>query len=204
MFFFRRPRPSPNQVPEPKRADFLPEPAALSDEPTPADKLATLKQTIRDTPLPFQPFDGYPCQYAGFRINWQLASRDLRDPADREALRKIAEDGIVTPEEYNTLDDHLRELVHRFGLVHLAGLEEFGQRVSDQLWQAIKTKHNLPDTPPTATLAETDPLAEEAAYHDCDLPAAAIRQRLDCCAHFDGSPLFGSKESLRLLGLPEC
>ena len=165
MFFFRDPA-FIDDVPEPKRADFLPELAALSGEPTPTEKLATLKQTIRDTPLPFQPFDGYPCQYAGFRINWQLASRDLQDPADREALRQIAEDGIVTPDEYNTLDDHLRELVHRFGLVHLAGLEQFGQRVSDQLWQAIKTKHNLPDTPPTATLAETDPLAEEAAYHE--------------------------------------
>lgn len=79
---------------------------------------------------------------------------------------RFAEDGIVKPDEYEQLDDHLRPLVHRFGVVHLAGLEEFGNRVSEQLWQAIKAEHKLPDTPPAVTLAETDPLAEEAAYHE--------------------------------------
>ena len=159
MFFFRDPT-FIDEVPEVKQADLR------AEDEVSAEKLATLKQAIRDTPLPFQPFDGYPCQYAGFRINWQLASRDLKNQADREALREVAEDGIVDADEYARLDDHLRELVHRFGVVHLAGLEDFGQRVSEQLWQAIKAKHELPDTPPTVTLAQTDPLAEEAAYHE--------------------------------------
>ena len=159
MFFFRDPA-FIEDVPEEKQADLRAE-----NEPS-AAKLASLKQAIRDTPLPFQPFDGYPCQYAGLRINWQLASRDLKNQADREALHKVAEDGIVDPDEYASLDDRLRELVHRFGVVHLAGLEGFGQRVSEQLWQAIKAKCDLPDTPPTVTLTETDPLAEEAAYHE--------------------------------------
>ncbi|NUQ65476.1 MAG: DUF4062 domain-containing protein, partial [Pirellulales bacterium] len=48
----------------------------------------------------------------------------------------------------------------------LVGLEEFGRRVQDDLWQAIKAQENLPDVPPAVTLAEQDPLAEEAAYHE--------------------------------------
>lgn len=165
MFFFRDPA-FIGQIPEAKREDFLAELAVPSADPSPAEKLALLKQAIRDTPLSFEPFDGYPCHYAGFRINWQLVSRDLENQADRKALHEVAEDGIVDRKEYANLKGHLRELVHRFGAVHLAGLEEFGHRVSEQLWQAIKAKYDLPDMPPTVMLAETDPLAEEVAYHE--------------------------------------
>jgi len=157
MFCFRDPA-FIDSVPEAKRADMLAENNENSD------KLADLKKAILDTDLPFEPFDGYPCQYAGLRINWQLASRDLKDEAEREALRKVAEDGIVGPDEYEKLDDHLRQLVHRFGVVHLDGLEDFGRRVSKYLWEAIKREHKLPDTP--TSLAEADPLAEEAGYHE--------------------------------------
>jgi hypothetical protein len=47
----------------------------------------------------------------------------------------------------------------------LAGLEIFGKRVFDQLWEAVQAELKLPEAPPTVTLAETDPLAEEADYH---------------------------------------
>jgi len=47
----------------------------------------------------------------------------------------------------------------------LAGLERFGDQVYQQLWKAIQAELHLPDTPPTVTLTETDPLAEEADYH---------------------------------------
>ena len=159
MFFFRDPA-FIADVPEAKRADLLAE-----DEAS-AEKLGRLKQAIRDTPLPFPPFDGYPCHYDGLRINWQLASVEMSSEADREVLRKVAEDGIVDPQKYAELDDHVRRLVDRIGVVHLNGLDEFGNSVSEQLWEAIKAEHDLPDTPPALTLAETDPLAEEAAYHE--------------------------------------
>jgi len=48
----------------------------------------------------------------------------------------------------------------------LVGLEQFGRRIQDQLWEAIKAEHDLPEVPPVETLAERDPLAEEAAFHE--------------------------------------
>jgi hypothetical protein len=46
----------------------------------------------------------------------------------------------------------------------LGGLEDFGRRVQEDLWQAIQAELNLPNTPPTETV--TDPLAEELDYHE--------------------------------------
>ena len=127
-------------------------------------KLADLKARIRSADLPAPPMENYPCKYVGFRINWGLARPEL-DEADQQALEEVARDGLVDPEEYGQLDDRLRRLVEKYGTVHLTGLHEFGHRIRDQLWEAIKAKHHLPDTPPPETLAETDPLAEEADYH---------------------------------------
>jgi telomerase protein component 1 len=46
----------------------------------------------------------------------------------------------------------------------LVGLEAFGERVCEQLWQAIRQEVRLPDAPPAEAVA--DPLAEEADYHE--------------------------------------
>jgi hypothetical protein len=46
----------------------------------------------------------------------------------------------------------------------LVGLEAFGERVLDQLWQAIQEEHQLPEQPPVVTAP--DPLAEEQDYHE--------------------------------------
>ena len=159
MFFFRDPK-FAHDVPVGCRADVQREDAESGR------KLAALKQEIRDTPLTFPVYEDYPCHYAGLRINWQLVSVEIENDADRAALHSVAEDGIVDPGEYANLDDRLRALVDRFGVVHLAGLEEFGNQVYEQLWQAIKAQHDLPDTPLTASQTETDPLAEEADYHE--------------------------------------
>ena len=43
-------------------------------------------------------------------------------------------------------------------------LDEFGQRVHDQLWQAIREEFQLPEQPPVFSAA--DPLAEEQDYHE--------------------------------------
>ncbi len=43
----------------------------------------------------------------------------------------------------------------------LVGLEEFGQRVYDQLWEAIRVEYKLDSTPPVI-----DALTEEADYHE--------------------------------------
>jgi WD40 repeat protein len=46
----------------------------------------------------------------------------------------------------------------------LIGLEEFGKRVEEQLWAAIRQELQLPDTPPAEMPA--DPLAEELDFHN--------------------------------------
>ena len=158
MLFFRDPA-FIAHLPKAKRADFL----AENEES--ARKLAALKQAIRETALPCPPYENYPCRYDGLRVDARLASRELQDQAEHEATNTVAEARIVTPEKHRQLNEHAQRLVDHFGVVHLTGLEEFGRRVSKQLWEAIRTEHDLSETPPAVTLAETDPLAEEADYH---------------------------------------
>lgn len=56
--------------------------------------------------------------------------------------------------------------VNRNETVCLEGLDEFGRRVLDWLWDSIRRKHNLPDIPPDQAAAAADPLAEEQGYHE--------------------------------------
>ena len=157
FFFFRDPA-FVDAVPEAKRGDLDAEDNAS------ATKLRELKDAICDAGLPTPPFVGYPCSYAGLRVNWRLASM-LLDDSDREALHGIASDGLIDPEEYATLDEGLKPFVHEYGSVDLAGLETFGDRVFENLWEGIKAEHELPDTPPAESLRDTDPLAEEEELH---------------------------------------
>jgi len=157
LFLFRDPA-FLADVPEAKRADMT----AEDDES--AEKLRRLKGAIREAGLPIPPLESYPCQYAGLRINWRLARRELDDAA-QAALEAVAADGIVDPGEYGGLDDHLGPTVERNAVVHLTRLETFGRYVGEQLWQAIRAEHDLPDVPPVEAGAEADPLAIELDYH---------------------------------------
>ena len=158
LFLFRDPA-FIGDVPEAKRADMM----AEDDES--AEKLCRLKGAIRDAGLPVPPLEDYPCQYAGLRINWRLARREL-DEATRAALEGVAIDGIVDPQEYASIDDRLRDIVCQYGVVGLAGLDTFGREVEERLWNAIRAEHNLPDVPPVEAAAEADPLAIEQDYHE--------------------------------------
>ncbi len=129
-----------------------------------AARLERLKDAIRRADLGCRPHESYPCRFAGRRINWFLARWDL-DQTEREALEAVARDGIVSPDEYRRLDDHLRALVDRYGLVYLTGLEEFGETVRHQLWQAIERHLDLPARR-AQVLLEPDPQAEEADFHE--------------------------------------
>ena len=109
MFFFRDPA-FIADLPEAKQCDFR------AENEDSAEKLAALKQAIRQTSLWFPPFENYPCRYAGLRINWRLARPEL-DAADQELLHEVAEDGVVDPQEYRRLPEHLRALAERLGVV---------------------------------------------------------------------------------------
>lgn len=125
-------------------------------------KLRQLNQKIKAANLPIPIVDGYPCRYEGVRINWNLARFDLNED-DQRALESVAADSIVDNEEYAGLDEHLREIVHQYGVVYLSGLEEFGRQVLDRLWNAIRNELKLEEAP---TEAAPDALAEERGYHE--------------------------------------
>ncbi|MCX6900668.1 MAG: DUF4062 domain-containing protein, partial [Verrucomicrobia bacterium] len=158
FFFFRDPA-FKHDVPPPKRAEVEAEDAES------AQNLERLKQDIRAARLPVPPVENYPCHYRGLRINRRLAAAALDETA-RRTLEQLAPGGIVGPAEYARLSGRLLEVVNKEGVVYLAGLEAFGQRVHDQLWQAIQAELKLPEKPPAEAAAATDPLAEEADYHE--------------------------------------
>jgi WD40 repeat protein len=158
-FFYFRDKSFAQQVPDSKRADILPENEQA------AERLERLKQAIRDARLPAPPFENYPCRYRGLALNWRLVRLELGE-ADRRTIDEIARDGIVDSAGYARLEPRLRDFVSRNGVVYLDGLEDFGHRLEQQLWDAIKTEHNLPDVAPQEALTTSDPLAEEANYHE--------------------------------------
>ncbi|GMW02383.1 MAG: hypothetical protein AMXMBFR84_35190 [Candidatus Hydrogenedentota bacterium] len=158
FFYFRNPA-FIDDVPVTKRSDLRPENAESKD------KLLSLREAIRQTPLSYPPMENYPCRYAGLRINWRLASQNLTQ-ADRDVLHTLAVDGVVDSTEYAALDDRLRSVIDQNSHVLLTGLEIFGNRVFDQLWSGIKFEYELPDTPSIHTLRERDPLAEDQEYHE--------------------------------------
>lgn len=52
------------------------------------------------------------------------------------------------------------------GGVNLDGLEDFGRRILDWLWDSIRRELKLPEVAPDQSAAATDPLAEEQSYHE--------------------------------------
>lgn len=132
------------------------------ESPKAAEHLKRLKDEIRDAKRPFPIVEDYSCQYAGLRLNWGLAKFDLNEQ-QIATLEPLAEDGIVDNQEYETLNDELREVVHHYSTVALDGLEEFGTQIQTWLWTAICTKLQLEDTPDEAQ--DVDPLKQELGFH---------------------------------------
>ncbi|WP_298863625.1 DUF4062 domain-containing protein [uncultured Gimesia sp.] len=163
-FFYFRDKSFLKNVPENKQDEMLSEKPTedSGDEETSAEKLINLKQRIRDADVPV--YEDYACEYNGLKINWRIAQQKL-NKSNQQTLHEIASDGIVDPQEYSNLNNELQQFVEKESVVYLEGLKSFGESVYDQLWGAIKAQHDLPDKPPTETLAEIDPLAEEADYH---------------------------------------
>ncbi len=156
-FFFRDPA-FAQDVPDRLRAEIE------SENPEAAKNLVELKDRIRRTGLPVPPMESYPCRYAGVRINWHLVQADLGE-AERSALSKVAAGGIVDPDEFASLDPRNQDLVRKYGVLHLSGLDAFGRRLGEQLWEGIKARLKLSEAPPAFAVNETDGLAEEADYH---------------------------------------
>jgi WD40 repeat protein len=155
MFFFRNPS-FKLDVPLCKRKDVE------SEDEESVKKLEQLKAAIRDAQLPVE---NYPCRYRGLKLNWRSVRRELSEK-DCRRLADYARDDLIDPNEYECLEPDLREFVNKHGVVYLDGLEEFGRSVQERLWEAIRTRLQLPEKAPIMALGETDPLAQEADYHE--------------------------------------
>ena len=125
-------------------------------------KLRVLKQNIRNANLPTPTFENYPCQFAGLRVNNRLARMELSE-SEWQALERVTANGIISPDKFRALDERLRPIVSGIGTASLSGLQDFGQRINDWLWQAIKAELKLDDQPVTA---DTDTLVEEGNFHE--------------------------------------
>ncbi|MFO0916780.1 MAG: DUF4062 domain-containing protein [Planctomycetaceae bacterium] len=155
IFLFRDPK-FLAEMPSELRPNF-----AAEDEES-AIKQEQLKQRIRSAGLPIDP-QSYPCRFAGLRINWAIARQEMSSE-EREAVEAVAKDGLVDPREYSQLDAAKQELVRRYGVPYLTGLEEFGRQVLETLWNAIRIQHRLEET--SLTVAAEDPFAIEDANHE--------------------------------------
>lgn len=163
-FFFFRDSDFVQDVPDAKRSDVESESMEEGADKSPAEKLEDLKQEIRKADLPVPPTT-YTSRYQGLRINWNLIRLELSED-QQYALHEMAEDNLIDPYEYASLSSDLQQVVNNraYSSVCLDGLEEFGQQVHDQLWEAIRAEHQLGDEP--ADEAEVDPLTAEAEFHE--------------------------------------
>ena len=97
--------------------------------------------------------------------------REVYVEADPEAIRKLADlKDRVRKSGYPVYDGYPArwdpDADDRPSKRHgrLVDLDEFGRQVRDQLWEAIKAEHPLPEEPPAATLG--DNLADETDDHE--------------------------------------
>jgi len=101
----------------------------------------------------------------------EAVRRDVYAETDSESIRKLDDlkrqvrfSGYPVMENYPARWDAEAYDRPSRSKGRLVGLEEFGEQVREQLWDAIKAEHNLPDAPAPEPAA--DALAEEQDYHE--------------------------------------
>lgn len=96
-----------------------------------------LKDEIRRANLPVSPMENYPCRYSGLQLPWRVIRKELNE-TEIQVFQKIANDGSISPEEYNSLPPDMRTIAENYGNIRLTGLEQLGKRVEDDLWNGLK------------------------------------------------------------------
>ncbi len=160
FFYFRDPDFIKN-VPVAKQAEIT------SESSQSAQKLDLLKEKIRfsftENQASSHITEGYKCSYKGLKIQWAQVKADQKagiSPEDIDQLDRLThKNNLISTEEYNRLNQSQKEIVERYGVVYLNGLEGFGEKVLDQIWQAIEDEYPANET-------ETDPLRIENKYHE--------------------------------------
>jgi len=158
FFYFRNPD-FIRDVPVEKHTDIV------EENQHAAKKLFHLKEDIKDTfrvhQLPGHITERYDCRYKGIKINWAQVKGKLKDIAisDLEIIDKMTgDDHLIDNKEWQLLNDKQKEVVTRYGVIYLEGLEEFGNAVLNDLWQAIEEEY-------PETIHETDPFVAEQNLH---------------------------------------
>jgi tetratricopeptide (TPR) repeat protein len=159
FFYFRNPA-FIGDVPLSKQAEVK----AESD--TAAKKLYHLKEDIKDVfelnNIPEHIMPAYPCKFKGLKMNLQLVKDSLsaeltkQDVSLLETL--VGEDNLIDKSEYESLNEKQKTIVDKYSYVYLEELEEFGNEVLKNIWEAICDEH------PDDNIV-TDPLLIEQAYH---------------------------------------
>lgn len=135
-----------------------------SETPEEAFMQEDLKEEIRRANLPISPMEGYSCRYSGLQLPWRIVKKELSD-TEIQILGRVAGDGIITPEEYQSLPSGMKRTAEKYGSIRLTGLEKLGKRVEDDLWNGLK--RNFPallSTPVAIDLSASD--AESASFID--------------------------------------
>ena len=86
-FFYFRDNAFIKDVPTWKQADVL------AENVESARKLLALKQAISTSDPPVPCFDGYPCKYAGLKVNSRLLKLEV-DDNDREAVEEVIKEAL--------------------------------------------------------------------------------------------------------------
>ncbi|HEX6864233.1 MAG TPA: AAA family ATPase, partial [Thermoanaerobaculia bacterium] len=96
----------------------------------------------------------YAAGYTGLRIDPAFLPPGL-SAAEREALG----DGVIASDQWPQLSDAVRRAFVAHGTVSLAGMEDLGQRILDDLWPAIEAELERP-------VDALDAHQRERAYHE--------------------------------------
>ncbi len=96
-----------------------------------------LKDEIRRANLPVSPMENYPCNYSGIQLPWRVIRKELKE-AEIQIFQEIANDGNISPEEYNSLPSEMKKIAEKYGNIRLTELERLGKRVEDDLWNGLK------------------------------------------------------------------
>lgn len=155
FFFFRDPE-FISAVPAEKR------PEISAENPEAALKLKDLKKTITDMygdgPHLMDP---YPCEYAGLRFDATTFKPNTSPEESNhlEMLKKhLSDDWILSADAFQTLPPDVQQTALRLGVVYLNGLESFGKKVRDVLWNAIENVY-------PESLESESPLESEIRLH---------------------------------------
>jgi hypothetical protein len=124
-------------------------PIFIEQYPIKQNKLSLLKQHILT-----QKNKKYTVNYDGLQIDPSYRPSNLNDK-EKEAFN----DGVIQPDEWSSLGDKVREIIRSKGTVALTGMEELGNLILKDLWDAIEKEIEQSSEP-------LDAHSQERAYHD--------------------------------------